>query len=83
MLAALTLKRAAAARWLNLSSRTAATTRCRKSSESAFDIPAGLHSGRRLESDYSRFGNLEASVRSRDTDDATRSERDFIEAGLN
>jgi hypothetical protein len=26
--------------------------------------------------------NLEASVRSRDTDDATRSERDFIEAGL-
>jgi hypothetical protein len=27
--------------------------------------------------------NLEASVRSRDTDDATRSERDFIEAGLN
>jgi len=28
-------------------------------------------------------GNLEASVRSRDTDDATRTERDFIEAGLN
>jgi hypothetical protein len=27
--------------------------------------------------------NLEASVRSRDTEDATRSERDFIEAGLN
>jgi hypothetical protein len=27
--------------------------------------------------------NLEASVRSRDTDDATRPERDFIEAGLN
>jgi len=36
-----------------------------------------------LESDLPRFGNLEASVRSRDTDDATRSERDFIEAGLN
>jgi hypothetical protein len=27
--------------------------------------------------------NLEASVRSRGTDDAKRSERDFIEAGLN
>jgi hypothetical protein len=27
--------------------------------------------------------NLEASVRSRDADDATRFERDLIEAGLN
>jgi hypothetical protein len=27
--------------------------------------------------------NLEASVRSRDTDDAKRSDRDLIEAGLN
>jgi len=36
-----------------------------------------------MESQIRRFGNLEASVRSRDTDDATRSERDFIEAGLN
>jgi hypothetical protein len=27
--------------------------------------------------------NLEDSVRSRDTDEATHSERDFIEAGLN
>jgi hypothetical protein len=28
-------------------------------------------------------GNLEASVRSRDTDDATRCGRELIEAGLN
>jgi hypothetical protein len=28
-------------------------------------------------------GNLEASVRSRDTGDAKRSDRDLIEAGLN
>jgi hypothetical protein len=30
-----------------------------------------------------RHGNVLASVWSRDTDDATRTERDFIEAGLN
>ena len=36
-----------------------------------------------IESEISREGNLEASVRSRDTDDAMRSERDVIEAGLN
>jgi hypothetical protein len=29
------------------------------------------------------YKNLKASVRSRDTDDATRSERGFIETGLN
>jgi hypothetical protein len=36
-----------------------------------------------IESEICDEGNLEASVRSRDTDDAERSERDFIEAGLN
>jgi hypothetical protein len=32
---------------------------------------------------WGRLENLEASVRSRDADDATRFERDLIEAGLN
>jgi hypothetical protein len=36
-----------------------------------------------LESRYRRFGNLEASVRSRDADGAKRLDRDLIEAGLN
>lgn len=40
-LAALTLKRAAATPWFNPSSRTAATAGCRKSNDSAFDIPVG------------------------------------------
>jgi hypothetical protein len=38
---------------------------------------------RQQESTLPRFGNLEASVRSRDTDDAKRSAGDLIEAGLN
>jgi hypothetical protein len=36
-----------------------------------------------LESDFRPSRNLEASVRSRDTGDAKRSDRDLIEAGLN
>ena len=36
-----------------------------------------------MNSKKSRIGNLEASVRSRDTDDAKRSAGDLIEAGLN
>jgi hypothetical protein len=79
MLAALTLKRAAATRWLNLSSRTAATTRCRKSSESAFDIPAARRAGRKLESDYSRFGNPPDSISS---DSALIGEEAGIPEGL-
>ena len=41
-LAALTLNRSAACRWLRPSSRTAARTRRLKSKESAIDMPAGL-----------------------------------------
>jgi len=36
-----------------------------------------------VESDLPRFGNLEASVRSRDADAAIRRGGDLIEAGLN
>ncbi len=36
-----------------------------------------------VESVLCRFGNLEASVRSRDTAGAKRLDRDLIEAGLN
>ena len=38
---------------------------------------------RELESELRRFGNLEASVRSRDADAAIRRGGDLIEAGLN
>lgn len=37
--------------------RTALSTRCRESSESALDMPASLRSGRQLESENRRFGN--------------------------
>ena len=43
----------------------------------------GSHQPARQESHNEPRRNLEASVRSRDTDDAARFERDFIEAGLN
>jgi hypothetical protein len=46
-------------------------------------ISAGLRLSQHVESDLNRFGNLEASVRSCDTDAAKRADGDLIEAGLN
>ena len=59
-LAALTPKRAAASRCV-APSETAATTRVRRSTESAFDMPAGLPSGRQLESEPKSKGNPQFS----------------------
>ncbi len=44
-------------------------------------MQAGLHSSRHLESETQPRRNLEASVRSHDTDGAERSDRDLIEGG--
>ena len=43
---------------------TAARTRVRRSTESAFDMPAGLPSGRQLESEHPPHGNPQDSVSS-------------------
>ena len=55
-LAALTPKRSPAARCV-IPSATAARTRTRRSSDNAFDMPAGLQPGSHSESPHKRFGN--------------------------
>jgi hypothetical protein len=55
-LAALTPKRAAATRWL-APADTAARTRVRRSTDNALTMPAGLPSGRQLESEPATHGN--------------------------
>jgi hypothetical protein len=61
----------------------ARTTLRRKSSEYGFPIHAGLQPSGKLESQFAILGNLEASVRSRDTIVVRARQRDLIEAGLN
>jgi len=80
---ALTAKRAAASRQ-DIPPAIDDSTRLRRSVDSALAMSAGLPiPGRQLESDQLHLGNLEASVRSRDSGDTKRSDRDLIEAGLN
>jgi hypothetical protein len=60
----LTPKRAAAARH-DIPPSTAANTRVLRSIDSAFAMPAGLHSGRQFESDHRRVGESSANLSAR------------------